>query len=1004
MGVRAEVLWLGALGTLVGALGLIGVSAGTPSFPLGPSAKHASHAVAASVPEPRWGEVRAVLEANCLSCHGGHERESGLSFADRSTFLRGGERGPIVEPDDLESSRLLQVIGYSDPNLAMPPSGQLSEGDYVVLESWVLAGAPWPDDVSGRLADPDKHPIRERRIDGASDWWAYQPLVIPAVPAVSDVEWSEHPIDAFIWAKLDEKALAPVELASPEQLLRRAAFDLVGLPPTPEEVRSFAAAYEKDPDGSWAELIDRLLDDPGYGEHWARHWLDQVRYAETNGYESDGKKTNIWRYRDWVIRSLNDDLPYDEFIMHQLAGDEIAWGGPASPEMDAARIATGYYRLGVWDDGPADAVQAKADELANIVDTTGQIVMGMTLGCARCHDHKADPITQKDYFALTAYFNNIVSFGGEGVIKQGGGTTADIPDAPVPGQRTKLEVDMELMKLRMLLLAQVQQIGWEAVEGETILPDARAGGATWKYIEGEPPADYRLQAFDDSDWNEGQGGFGAPGTPGAIVGTEWRSSRITIRTDFRLAEIPDGAILSIHHDEDAEVFINNVHVASLSGYTTEYRDVQLGEEALRALVVGSNTIAISCSQTIGGQYIDAGLREGWLNEPEAWVTRVMVTPMDAFDSPVAAQAKETAMEIERVRATPVAEPYPALIVKERGAEAPPQHVHLRGSAHAPGDVVAPAIPAVLRWAGEPEHVSLPEGAETTGRRLALAEWLVDEGSFLTARVMANRLWQFHFGRGLTRSSGDFGRFGTQPTHPELLDYLAARLIENDWSLKAMHREIMTSRVYRLSSIASETLHARDGRNDWFGHQNPRRLTAEQYRDSILSVAGLLNREMFGPSVYPKMAEEVLATSSRPGQAWGTSSEDDANRRSIYVHAKRSLRLPIFENLDQPDPDMPCPVRFPTNVPTQALVTLNGDFVNSVASALAERLLAETNTPEEAIELGILLALGRTAQPGEVERYVAFLNGVQADDDLIDQEAMQLCALMLLNLNEFMWVD
>lgn len=996
MRMSAELVWGLGLAMPALALGLFGMD----------QAHESSHAalVAFTQPESDWQAVRQVLEDRCLECHGGHDRESGLSFADRTTFAQGGDRGPVVESENLEASRLLHVIGYSDPNLAMPPAGQLPEDEYKILESWVLAGSPWPESEAGVLADPAMHPIKRRTIEADSDWWAYQPLTKPEVPSFQDDAWNAHPIDAFVRAKLEDKGIAPVGLATPEELIRRATYDLIGLPPTPEEVRAFLAAYEMDADGAWNALIERLLASPSYGEHWARHWLDQVRYAETNGYETDGKKTNIWRYRDWIIRAFNDDMPYDRFLVEQLAGDELHWNEPESPESDAAKIATGYYRLGVWDDGPADSVQAKADELADIVDTTGQVALGMTLGCARCHDHKADPITQKDYFAFTAYFNNIVSFGGEGTIKQGGGTTEDIPDAPVPGQKTKLEVEMELMKLRLLLLGQVQEIGWAPVEGETILPDARTDGATWRYFEGEPPEDYRLQAFDDSEWKEGKGGFGAKGTPGAIVGTDWQSKRLTIRTDFRLGEIPNGAILSIHHDEDAEIFINNVHVATLDGYTTGYTDLQLGQEAMNSLVVGSNTIAISCKQTIGGQYIDAGLREGWLDTPEAWATRVLLTPMEELANEAAIEAKVTANEITRVEATPVAEPYAALVVKERGSEAPVQHVHGRGSAHAPGEIVAPAVPAVLRWVGEPDEVSLPEGAESTGRRLALAEWLVDEGSFVTARVMANRLWQFHFGRGLCRTSGDFGRFGMKPTHPELLDYLAARLIENGWSMKAMHREIMSSRFYRTSSVASAELAAGDGNNEWYGRTDARRLTAEQYRDAVLSVSGLRTEKMYGPSVFPPMPREVLETSSRPDQAWGTSTEEDANRRSIYVFSKRSLRVPILENLDQPSPDTPCPVRFPTNVPTQALITLNSDFMNDAADAFAGRVLSQTDTLEDAIDLAIELALSRKASDEERSILVSFANELMIEDKLDERGAMQVCCLMLMNTNEFMWVD
>ena len=990
---RAEMLWVGGLTLSAVGLGLLGAGQSPDQSP-----------TVLFQPGSDWAEVRQVLENRCLHCHGGDERESDLSFADGSTFAQGGARGPVVDPTNLEASRLLQVIGYSDPNLAMPPSGQLPEQEYAALEQWVLAGAPWPSDESGVLADASKHPIKRRTVTGESDWWSYQPLSKPEVPTVSDAEWSEHPIDAFVRAKLELKGFEPVGLTSPEQLIRRATFDLIGLPPTPDEVRTFVAAYRADADSAWDALIGRLLASPSYGEHWARHWLDQVRYAETNGYETDGKKTNIWRYRDWVIRALNADMPYDQFLTEQLAGDELYELAHETGASESALIATGYFRLGVWDDGPADAVQAKADGLADIVDTTGQLALGMTLGCARCHDHKADPITIKDYYAFTAYFNNIVGFGGEGDRLLGGGTTRMVADEPGEGQLRREEVEQQMNNLRSVLASHASELEWPDAPSETILADARGGGSKWRYLEGQPPEEYRLQAFDDSSWKEGLGGFGAKGTPGAIVGTDWRTDRITIRADFRLAEIPDGVILSIHHDEDAEIYINNVHAASLGGYTTGYTDIQLEREAMNALVVGSNTIAISCTQSIGGQYIDAGLRSGWLDSTAGYADRVALATDEELESLGGLELRETSNAIERLASLPVVEPYEALVVTERGGEPPVQHVLMRGSAHAPGDVVEPAIPAVLAWAGTPDMSSEWSGANSTGRRLALANWMVDEGSFLTARVMANRLWQFHFGRGLCRSSGDFGGFGQQPTHPQLLDYLAVRLIENNWSLKAMHREIMSSRFYRTSSVPSEALLARDGNNEWYGRTDARRLTAEQYRDAVLTVSGLKTDAMYGPSVYPPMPREVLETSSRPDQAWGTSTEDEANRRSIYVFSKRSLRVPILENLDQPDPDTACPVRFPTNVPTQALITLNSDFMSEAAGAFAERVLGETDTLEEAVRLSVWLALSREATDEEVDGLVSFVEELMTTDGQNEHAAMRVCCLMLMNLNEFMWVD
>ncbi|MCA9299694.1 MAG: DUF1549 domain-containing protein, partial [Phycisphaerales bacterium] len=603
-------------------IGLVGTSLGLIAAAHHPHTALVASASLASA-DDGWEAVREVLERRCLDCHGGHERESGLSFATASTFAEGGSRGPVLSSDSLEASRLLHVIGYTDPNLAMPPTGQLPADDYAVLERWILDGAPWPEDETGRLADPDAHPLVRTSIKGDANWWAYQPLMDVPTPVVADEAWNADPIDALIRARLDDAGLEPVGLATPEQLIRRATFDLTGLPPTPDEVDRFLHAYESDPDGAWSALVDRLLDDPAYGEHWARHWLDQVRYAETNGYERDGTKTNIWRYRDWVIRALNDDMPYDRFLIEQLAGDELAMLRPDEDVDDAALIATGYYRLGVWDDEPADPVQARADELADVVDTTGQVFMGMTVGCARCHDHKADPISQKDYYALTAFFNNITGFGG-GRYGQAldRGMTRPVADAPGECQLTIPERDATLERLFTEFREALGDAAPSDTSSRVLLPDARQGGVEWKYRTGPAPDGATLQSFDDTDWQTGKGGFGTDGTPGAIVGTVWDTKRLTIRTRFGLDQMPDGVILSIHHDEEADVFINGVPVASLTGFRQGYGDFQLPREAMNALVIGSNTITVICRQSVGGQYIDVGLRSGWLDTDDAWVIRL----------------------------------------------------------------------------------------------------------------------------------------------------------------------------------------------------------------------------------------------------------------------------------------------------------------------------------------------------------------------------------------------
>lgn len=992
------ILTLGCLGTLVLGVGSRGQSS-----------------TATEAREPEWASVSDVLVRRCVECHGGEQLKSGFRLATGETFAAGGDRGPVINADDPASSRLLEAISYRNPELAMPPSGRLPQAEIDLLGEWVGAGAPWPADAA--LADPARV-FEDEAVDleGAAEWWAYRPLDDGPVPESADTSWNEHPIDAYIRVGMEEAGLTPAPEAGASTLLRRATYAITGLPPTVDEVREFERDVgERGVEAAMSRLVDRLLASPAYGEHWARHWLDLVRYAETNGYERDATKTNIWRYRDWVIRALNDDMGYDRFIMEQLAGDELRALRPellAHPDDERPLIATGYYRLCVWDDEPSDPAQARADEIADIVDTTGQILLGTTVGCARCHDHKADPVSQKDYYALTAFFNNLSGYGG-GAFGQhlGGGMTRPIADEPRAGQMSPAERDRRVAAVHEAMGVYIERMreaieaaGADRDEARTLVGDARRGPVTWKYHEGDAPDGWARPGFDDQAWAEAASGFGQP-VREAVVGTEWTSEQIQLRTRFGLEAIPSSLVLSIHHDEDAAVFLNGVAILELGGYRVDYTEVQLSQDALDALVVGSNVLAVACRNRTGPGYIDVGLRTGWLGTgEEVWRTRLAAQGDAWLDEADSAEVDRLFAELTALERAPVDEAYPALIVTEHGPEAPVQHVLLRGSAHAPGEAVEPGVPEVFTLHAGRVSGSFTSSATTTGRRLALADWLVTEGRFITARVMANRLWQYHTGRGLCRSPGDFGRLGVEPTHPGLLDHLALKLIEVDWSLKDMHRYIMSSRTYRMSSVGSAASLEADPLNDHYSRFDARRLTAEEYRDSVLAVSGALTERQYGPSVYPPMAPEVLATASRPDQAWGRSSEEEGNRRSVYVFVKRSLRLPLLENLDQPSPDMACPERFPTNVPTQALITLNGDFVQGGADRFAQRLRGGADDLAGQVRLGVVLALGREPGADEVARHVAFVRSLEEREGLDADAALALYCLTLFNLNEFMWVD
>ncbi|MCA9103153.1 MAG: DUF1553 domain-containing protein, partial [Planctomycetales bacterium] len=690
-------------------------------------------------------------------------------------------------------------------------------------------------------------------------YWAYQPITRPDVPAVENENWTRSTIDAFVLARLEAKGLAPAPPADRAALLRRATFDLTGLPPTPEEVDAFLADDAPD---AFERVVERLLASPQYGEKWGRHWLDLVRYGETDGYERDSAKPNAWRYRDYVIRAFNDDKPYDRFVLEQLAGDELD-----DRSIDSL-IATGYYRLGLWDDEPVDADQAYYDSLDDVVSTTGQTFLGMTIGCARCHGHKIDPVPQHDYYRLLAYFHNIYR-------------------------------DIEQL-------------------------------------------DFKKKAF-------------------------------TLNTQREIATDEQRAA---HQAAAAE---HEAQLAQLAGQVREFED----------------------------RIFDA------LTPPEQEDARAS----DKVRATLLAERREAVLmpeelqeylarkdEHEKLKQSTVA-PLPlALAIKENGREAPDTFVLVRGSVHAPGEQVEPGVPTVLGM-DDPEVTAPADDAESSGRRLALARWLVDEANPLTARVMANRLWQHHFGRGLVRSSNDFGLAGSPPTHPRLLDWLASELVVADWSLKAMHRRIMLSNAYQMASVDDPAGLAADPTNDVYWKFDMRRLTAEEVRDAVLAVTGQLNLKMSGPSVYTDIPAEVLAGASRPEVAWGKSSDEDRHRRSIYVHVKRSLAEPVLKTFDSPDTETSCAVRFVTTVPTQSLSMLNGAFFHEQAAALAERLEREAGgEPRDQVARALTLALSRAPSDEEVARGADLIAAWQKDDGVDARTALEFYCLLVLNLNEFVYLD
>ncbi len=793
-------------------------------------------------------QVEPYLKAICSSCHSTDKHNGEFVMDTPAQLFKGGatSHARIIVPGHSSQSLLISYLkGSKQPQ--MPIGGTPATATQIAqIAAWIDQGA---------------------KIDVVRPVFPYVPAVKSKVPAVKNIRWARNPIDNFILSKLETKGLQPAPEAGKVTLMRRVFADLVGEPPTPEE----AAAFVKDTSAdAYEKLIDRLLADPRYGERWARHWLDLVRYADTHGFENDGARPRAWRYRDYVIRAFNADKPYDRFIKEQIAGDELY------PTDADAIVATGYARLSPWDELSTDHPQRWQDYLNDVTDTTGSVMLGLTVGCAKCHSHKYDRVTIKDYYSLQSFF---ISTRLEESRLPGTDPYAAKTE-PWHNQITRLSADLKAIREK-----------------------------------------YRSAAEEE-----------------------------------RRKSLRPGEMLRID-DGDMDRAIDRATDARLPGAEQDHRrkdeiqgDIRSIEDKLRPL-------------------------------------------------------------------EPVAE-----VVKEGGKSAPPAHILLRGNLATPGEEVRPSfIESLCASKDQVEAMVVPPpGDRSTGRRTALANWIANPANPMTARVMVNRLWQHHFGAGIVGTPSDFGRNGDHATHPELLDWLAVKFTEDGWSLKKMHRLMLTSAAYRQSTQVTPLSAKQDPQNHLLSHMNRIRLEGEALRDSILATSGRLNPEMFGPGVYPKVSDEVLSTGST--HKWGNSAEDQGMRRTIYVFQRRSLVLPIVEAFDAADMNNTCPRRAATTIAPQALALFNGDFSRTESKYIAARVLKDAGADVEkqiirAYELTLIrkpnssqLALAKAFLQKQSQLHAADGNGVRAVVSIrpavSEAQTAALAELchVLINTNEFVYLD
>ncbi|MFP6619220.1 MAG: PSD1 and planctomycete cytochrome C domain-containing protein [Pirellulaceae bacterium] len=797
-------------------------------------------------------QVKPILEMRCLKCHGGETKIRGkLRLTSQDHVLRGGETGPAVSLKKPSESLLLEAVRYE--SLEMPPTGKLPQAEIDILVRWVKLGLPFDEKAIVMKRQALVPPAVDEK---AKNFWSFRPVVKPAIPAVQQGDWVRNPIDAFVLARLEDAKLTPAAPVEKTALLRRAYYSLVGLPPDPEVVETFLS--DRSPD-AFEKIVDQLLESTQYGERAARHWLDLVRYAESNSYERDGTKPFVWRYRDYVIRSLNQDKPYDEFVLEQLAGDELP---TRTPEQ---LIATGYYRLGTWQDEPVDRVQELYEDLDDIVMTTSQVFLGLTMNCARCHDHKLDPLPQRDYYRFMAFFHNINRYG--------------VRNAKSVAQ----------FSLRDIMAPREQ---------------SQHQGQVAEHLQRVEKVEKQIAAIEKR-----------------VIG------------DFQPVEKQD--------------------------FKFEQHKIPLLKKRVPRLL----------SKQQFQKYVE-------LKKQQRQLTNVKPAALTQ-----------------------------ALCVTEMGRQPRETFVLARGNAHAPGDQVEPGFPEVLGFS-DPVIEELPPEKKSSGRRTALARWIIDPRNPLTARVLVNRLWQQHFGRGIVQTPNDFGFQGMAPTHPQLLDWLASQLVEGDWKLKRIHKLILMSSAYQMASQAQPDVLARDPENKLFSRFAMRRLSAEEIRDTILSVTGSLNPRMFGPSIYPDIPREVMLGQSRPGEGWGNSSLEDKSRRSIYIHTKRSLAVPFISAFDGPDTDTTCPIRFETTQPTQSLEMLNGPFTHQQAAAFGNYLRKQLGVQDTRgqVSLALRRSLQRPVTDQQIEQGLEFIKQLQEQHKVSAAKALDYFCLVMLNLNELIYLD
>ncbi|PYV40174.1 MAG: hypothetical protein DMG09_07385 [Acidobacteria bacterium] len=785
-------------------------------------------------------QIAPVLQTNCAGCHGGSVAQGGFSMASFDSVLRGGKHGSALTPGSASQSLLMQYVrGEKIPR--MPLGSQLPAE---IIEQLAQA-------INGMRPLTDARPA-----DAHWEWLLTKPKASP-LPAVKDAGWVRNPVDAFVLGKLEQKGLLPAPPASRRALIRRLYFDLIGLPPSPEEVKQFVEDHDS---AAWDKLIDRLLADPRYGERWGRHWLDVVRYAESDGFAVDTERPTAWRYRDYVIRSFNSDKPYDLFIKEQLAGDELRDEQPAEGARSERLVSLGFLRMATWEADATSKQQLRQDFLNEITGTTASVFLGLTAGCSQCHNHKYDPIPQRDFYRLQAFF-----------------AATGVDEVPAP------------------------------------------------FIEAENPREMKrlYRHYEDE-------------VELAKEELERRKEQLKMRfMESKKLKADDAAVTE---------FLRELNVAN--AFFQERGDPIFKEDVWKNYLSAKDKL----------QYLNEHLQR---YRPVAYAVKDLVPP-----------------DVPGIPAT---------------------HLLVAGELSSKGEETEPGFLQCISGTSEPAKIPFAGGS--SGRRLALAEWIASPENPLTPRVMVNRIWQYHFGEGLVRTASDFGKNGAHPAHPELLDWLATQFVERKWSIKAMHRLMLASSAYQQSTAHPEWKRYADldPDNELLWRMNWTRLDAEVLRDTLLLLSGRLNPARGGPGVFFQAPADVAE--GFEFFKWFPSSPEQQRRRTIYTFQRRSVVNPMLEVFDVANMNASCSRRNVTTVAPQALTLMNGELTNREAIHFAARILREAGKdPERQLERAFWLVLSPPPSETEREQSLKMLARFPG------AEGLAHLAVVLFNLNETLYLE